>query len=164
MCGVGGGYFQGEGQEKILPCKGGGGHYMKNKNIGGCVLSTQPDQQKKAPMQKCAKKSKKLSNIEKCFLASFAHSAFTKFIFLEQLTAVPQFNMQNMLFLFSFFLSSHHDTNPLLHLYHFRKKNIIIYWLILTVNHQGSFFLFSFFFVFIEWVKHFCTPANFVTI
>ena len=29
----GGGYFQGEGQEKILLCKG-GGHYMKNKNIG----------------------------------------------------------------------------------------------------------------------------------
>ena len=30
---VGEGYFQGEGQEKILLCKG--GHYMKNKNIGG---------------------------------------------------------------------------------------------------------------------------------
>ena len=29
---IGGGYFQGEGQEKILLCKG-GGHYMKNKNI-----------------------------------------------------------------------------------------------------------------------------------
>ena len=28
------GYFQGEGQEKILLCKG-EGHYMKNKNIGG---------------------------------------------------------------------------------------------------------------------------------
>ena len=28
---------------------------MKNKNKGGCVLPTQPDQQKKAPMQKCAK-------------------------------------------------------------------------------------------------------------
>ena len=30
-------YFQSEGQEKILLCKsgGGGGYYMKNKNIGG---------------------------------------------------------------------------------------------------------------------------------
>ena len=33
--GVGGGYFQGEVQEKILPCKG--GHYIKNKNIRGVV-------------------------------------------------------------------------------------------------------------------------------
>ena len=41
-------------------------------------------------------------------------------------------------------------------------KIIIIYWLILTVNHQGSYF--PFFFVFIQWVKHFCTPANFITI
>ena len=30
---IGGGYFQREGQEKILLCKG--IHYMKNKNIGG---------------------------------------------------------------------------------------------------------------------------------
>ena len=34
--GEGVGYFQREGQEKILLCKG--DHYMKNKNIGGCVL------------------------------------------------------------------------------------------------------------------------------
>ena len=48
--GGGRGYFQGEGQEKTLLCNyvcvgaggGGGGHCMKNKNIGGCVLSTQP--------------------------------------------------------------------------------------------------------------------------
>ena len=32
-----GGYFQGEGQEKILLCTG-EGHYMKNKNIGGMCL------------------------------------------------------------------------------------------------------------------------------
>ena len=49
---------------------------MKNKNIGGC-LSTQPDQQKR-PQCKMRKKSKKLSNIEKFFLARFAHSAFYK--------------------------------------------------------------------------------------
>ena len=34
-----GGYFQDEGQEKILLCKG-GGHYMKNKNIGGGVVNS----------------------------------------------------------------------------------------------------------------------------
>ena len=32
-------YFQGEGQENILLCKG--GHYMKNKNIGEmCFVSS----------------------------------------------------------------------------------------------------------------------------
>ena len=30
--------FQGEGQEKILLCKG-RDHYMKNKNIGGCFVN-----------------------------------------------------------------------------------------------------------------------------
>ena len=33
-----GGYFQAEGQEKILLCKG--GHYMRNKNMGGCVVNS----------------------------------------------------------------------------------------------------------------------------
>ena len=36
-------YFLGEGQEKMLLCKG--DHNMKNKNTGVCVLLTQPDQQ-----------------------------------------------------------------------------------------------------------------------
>ena len=116
-------YFQGEGQEKILLCK-------------GDVFCQLNPISKKGPNAKMRKNCKKLSNIEKIFLARFAHSAFYKFIFLEQLTAVPQFNMQNV-----FFLSSHHDTNPLLHLYHFRK-NIIIYSLILTVNHQGPYYPF----------------------
>ena len=36
----GGGYFQGEGQEKYCYVRGGGGgHYMENNYIGG-VLST----------------------------------------------------------------------------------------------------------------------------
>ena len=51
---------------------------MKNKNIGGGdVLSTQPDQQKR-PQCKNARKCKTLSNIEKFFLAHFAHSVFYK--------------------------------------------------------------------------------------
>ena len=50
---------------------------MKNKNIGGSVLSTQPDQQRR-PQCKNAQKMQKISNIEKIFLARFAHSAFYK--------------------------------------------------------------------------------------
>ena len=67
------------------------------------------------------KMRKKLSNIEKFYLARFADSAFYKIHISGELTAMPHFYMQNML-LFFLFLSSHHDTNPLLHLYHFRKK------------------------------------------
>ena len=69
---VGGGYFQAEGQEKILLCKG--GHYMKKRNIGGmcCQLNLIS---KKGPN---AKMRKKLSNIKNFFLACFAHSAFYK--------------------------------------------------------------------------------------
>ena len=96
---IGGGILRGEGQEKLLLCKG-GGHYMKNKNIGGCVLSAQPDQQKKAPMQKCARNAKNLQTL-KNFSSLTRH--FTKFIFLEQLTAMPDLNMQNMLFFLLFF-------------------------------------------------------------
>ena len=92
---------------------------MKKKNIAGCVLSTQPDQQKglNAKMRKNAKNYQTLTNFSS--LVSLTPH-FTKFIFLEQLTAMPHFNMQNMFFFI--FLSSHHDTNHLLHLYHFRKK------------------------------------------
>ena len=73
---------------------------------------------------------------------------FTKFIFLEQLTAMPQFDMQNMFcfFLLFFFLSSHHDTNPVLHLYHFRKKYDYI---LANINSESSRVIFSFFFFFV---------------
>ena len=104
-------------------------------------------------MQKCTKnakkkkKKKKKSNIETFFslLVSLTRH-FTKFIFLEQLTAMPQFNMQNMFFLYFFFLyffflSSHHDTNPLLHLYHFRKKYNYI---LANINIESSRVIFSF--------------------
>ena len=70
MCVCVGGYFQDEGQEKILLCKGVCGHYMKNKNIGGGgggVLSTQHDQQKRPQ----CKKRKKISNIKNVFPRSF---------------------------------------------------------------------------------------------
>ena len=51
---------------------------MKNKNIGGCVLSTQPGQQKRPQFKNAQKMKKKLSKIENFFLARFAHSAFYK--------------------------------------------------------------------------------------
>ena len=154
----GGGIFRGGGgcQEKILLCKAGGGHYMKNKNIGGGGdLSTQPDQLKR-PQCKNAKTIANNYQTLKSFssLVSLTRH-FTKFIFLEQLTAMPQFNMQSF-----FFLSSHHDTNPILYLYHFRKKYNYI---LANINSESSRVIFSFF-VLIQWVKHFCTPANFVTI
>ena len=135
---------------------------MKNKSIGGCVLSTQPDQQKRLQC-KIAQKGKKLSNIENFFLARFAHSAFYK-IHISGATAMPQSNMQNMFFFFFFFFFFFKAVIMIrtrLFICIIFVKNIIIYWLILTVNHQGSYFPF---FVFIQWVKYFCTPANFVTI
>ena len=137
-----------------------GGHYIKNKNIGGCGLSTYFDQQK-APMQKCAK-MKKLSNIENSFLARFAPSAFYKIHISGAYNRHAPVQYAKYVFFF-FFLSSHHDTNPLLHLYHFRKKYNYI---LANINTDSSRVIFSFFpfFVFIQWVKHFCTPTNFVTI
>ena len=54
-----GGIFRGRVKKKYCCVRGGGVHYMKNKNIGGCVLSTPPDQQKNAPMQECIKKMQK---------------------------------------------------------------------------------------------------------
>ena len=76
MCVGGRGVFSGGGSRKKLLCKGGGRHYMKKKNIGGvCQLNLIS---KKGPNAKLRKKCKKLSNIEKFFLARFAHSAFYK--------------------------------------------------------------------------------------
>ena len=89
---------------------------MKNKNIGGCVLSSQPDQQKRTQC-KNAQKCKNDPTLKKVFLARFAHSAFYKIHISGAANAMSQFNMQHF-----FFLSSHHDTNPLLHLYQFSKK------------------------------------------
>ena len=130
---------------------------------------------KKAPIQKCAKNAKNYQTMKNFSSLVSLTRHFTKFIFLEQLTAMPKFNMQIMLLLFFFFFffffrSSHHDTNPLLHLYHFRKKKKKLY--TANFNSESSkviffffvFFFFFFFFVSIQWVKHFCTPANFVTI
>ena len=116
---------------------------MKNKSIGGCVLSNQPDQQKRLQC-KIAQKGKQLSNIENFFLTRFAHSSFYKIHIsgaANRYAPVQYAKYVVVVVVVFFFQSSHHDTNLLLYLYHFRK-NIIIYWLILTVNHQGSYFPF----------------------
>ena len=94
-----------------------------------CQLNLISKKGPNAKMRKMQKKKQQKTNIQNFFLACFAHSTFYKIHFLEHLTAMPQFNTQNMFYFF--LLSSHHDTNPLLHLHHFRK-NIIIYLLILT--------------------------------
>ena len=117
---IGGVIFKGRVKKKYC-CVRGGGHYMKNKNIGVCVLSTQPDQQKR-PQCKSAKNAKNYQTLKIFSSLVSLTRHYTKFIFLEQLTAMPQFNMQNIFFFSLVFLSSHHDTKPLLHLYHFRKK------------------------------------------
>ena len=130
---------------------------------------------KKGPNTKMCKKCKKLSNNEKFFLARFAHSAFYKIHISGAANCHAQVQYANYVvvvffFFFFFFRSSHHDTNPLLHLYHFRKKKKKLY--TANFNSESSkviffffvFFFFFFFFVSIQWVKHFCTPANFVTI
>ena len=102
---------------------------MKNKNMGDAFCQLNLISRKGPNAKMCKKCKKNYQTLKKISSLVSLTWYFTKFIFLEQLTAVPQFNMQNMFGFFFFFLSSHHDTNPLLHLYHFRK-NIIIYWLI----------------------------------
>ena len=94
-------YFQGEGQEKILLRKG-GGHYMKNKNIGGGVFCQLNLISKKGPSAKVRKNAKIYQTLKKFSSLVSLTRYFTKFIFLEQLTAMPQYNMQTMFFFFFF--------------------------------------------------------------
>ena len=144
-------YFQGEGQEHR-----GWGVFQLN------LISKKVTQCKNAQkMQEIIKYLKKISSL----FSLTRH--FTKFIFLEQLTAMSQLNMQNMLFFFCFFfLSNHHDTNPLLHLHHFRKKLYLYNYISASINSESSRVIFSFFFFFCLHPvgQTFLYPANFVTI
>ena len=74
---------------------------MKKKNMGGGVFCQLNLISRKGPSAKMCKKCRKLSNSEIFFLARFAHSAFYK-IHISGAAAMPQFNMQNMIF-FTFF-------------------------------------------------------------
>ena len=67
---------------------------MKIKNIGDQLNLIS----KKGPNANMRKKCNILSNIENFSSLVSLTRHFTKFIFLEQLTAMFQFNMQNMLF------------------------------------------------------------------
>ena len=60
---------------------------MKNKNIGGegCFVNSA----KKAPMQKCAKNAENNQTLKNFSSLVSLTWHFTKFIFLEQLTACP---------------------------------------------------------------------------
>ena len=79
----------------------------------------------KGPNAKNVQKCKQISNIEIFFLARFAHSAFYR-IHISG-AANRHAPDQYAKYVVVFFLRSHHDTNPLLHLYHFRKKKIKLY-------------------------------------
>ena len=71
---------------------------MKNKNMEGCQLNLIC---KKGPNAKLRKKCKKYQTLKIFSSLVLLTRHFTKFIFLEQLIAMPQFNMQNMLLSFS---------------------------------------------------------------
>ena len=78
---------------------------MKNKYIGGSVLSTQPDKPKRPKCKNAKKNAKQLSNIEFFSLARLTHSAFYKIHIsgaTNRHTPVKK-NMKNMLFFFFFF-------------------------------------------------------------
>ena len=98
---------------------------------------------KQGPNAKCAKMQKKISNIEKVFLACFAHLAFYKIHISGAANrhAPLQYTKYVLFFFCFFFLRSHHDTNPLLHLYHFRKT---YNYLLANINSQSSRVIFSF--------------------
>ena len=101
---------------------------------------------KKKPNAKKRKICKKYQTLKSFSSLVSLTRHFTKFIFLEQLTAMPQFKMQFFFFFFFFFLflSSHPDTNPLRYLYHFRKKYNYI---LANINSESSRVIFSFFYL-----------------
>ena len=107
---------------------------MNNKNIGGNVF---------CQLNLISKKGPPCKKLKKIFLARFAHSAFYK-IHISG-AANRHAPVQYAKYVVVFFLSSHHDTNPLLHFYHFRKKynNILA-----NINSESSGVIFSFFFFF----------------
>ena len=105
---------------------------MKYNIIGGVFCQLNLISKKGPNAKKCAKNAINYQTLKKFSSLVSLTRHFTKFIFLEQLTAMPQFNMQTMFFCFflflffsfflSFLLSSVYDTSRLLHLYRFRQK------------------------------------------
>ena len=130
---------------------------MKNDNIRG-DFATQPEKQKR-PQCKNAQKCKKYQILKKfSWLVSLTRN-FIIFIFLEQLTAMPQLNMQNVFvcFLFCFFFNLFFLAVIMIRTLYFicinfvkKKYNNIL----ANINSESPRVIFSFF-VFIQWVKHF---------
>ena len=97
---------------------------MKNKNIGGCVLSTQPYQQKRPQCKNAQNMLQKYQTLN-IFPRSFRSLGILKIHISGAAYRHAQVQYVKYVFFFFFcffFLSNHHDTNPLLHLYHIRKK------------------------------------------
>ena len=97
-------------------------------------------------MQKLKKQKmqKKYQTLKKFYSLVSLTWHFTKFIFLAG-AANRHAPVQYAKYFFFFFLSSHRDTNPLLRLYHFRKKYNYI---LVNINSDSSRVIFSFFFFF----------------
>ena len=103
MCG---GYFQEEGQEKILLCKGGGGGALHEKlEYRGDVFCQLNLINKKGPNAKMHKKAKNYQTLKNFSSLVSLTRHFTKFIILEQLTrhAPVQYAKYVVFFLSLFF-------------------------------------------------------------
>ena len=88
-----------------------------------------------------AKMQNKLyQTLKKIFLARFAHLTFHKIH--TSGAANRHVPIQYAKYFFFFFLSSHRDTNPLLHLNYFRKNKCYI---LANINNESSRVIFSFF-------------------
>ena len=112
---------------------------MKNKNIGGGGgLTTQTDS-KTAPNAKMLNKMQKKYQTLKIFPRSFRSLGILQNSYFW--SRLPPCPISICKICCCFFLSSHHDTNPLLHLYHFRKKYTYI---LANINSESSRVIFSF--------------------
>ena len=136
---MGGGYFQEEGQEKILLCMGVTTWNIRIWGGGGCFVNSTWSAKKgtSAKMQKIIN-YQTLKNFPRSFRSL---GILQNSYFWSSLPPCPS-SICKISFFFSFFLSSHRDTNPLLHLYHFRKKNIYILANIKQWIIKGHIFLF----------------------
>ena len=105
----------------------------------GCVLSTQPDQQKRPQ----SKNAQKLSNIEKIFHARFAHSAFYKIHISGAANRhAPVQYAKYVVFFFFFFEAVIMIRTLYFILYQFRQKYNYI---MANINSESSRVIFSFF-------------------
>ena len=89
-----------------------------------------------------AQKMQKVIKTLKIFSSFFALSAIYKIHIFGAADRHAPVQYAKYIFFFFFFLSIHHDTNPLLHLYHFRKK---YNYTLANIYSESSRVIFSFF-------------------